>query len=312
MKKCKLAYKIIENEKNLKLFSDDFFRIHSKKYKMIINYKISKLLKDYVIPKDTNPDKLKVKLIILGDYNFNFRRMFEDTTISKFSIGFDLDDNNENKQNDVLKNNKEDNNKEINNLEDSTENKSKDFYQEEMSKSDNDNEKEYKEYNNLRNLSSKRKNINFISVSSKININENLENIAFNSYCFKKKLSKLSNLKQNNDSFINNNSIKSYEAPFSIKVSEITQNNSNNLINSSENIIKEFCYFLDNQNKKTEVKNLSFMFLKCKYLESIKGFSQFDISKCLDISGLFDSCNSLKSIPDISQFQNGIPIMCLT
>ena len=33
------------------------------------------------------------------------------------------------------------------------------------------------------------------------------------------------------------------------------------------------------------------MFLKCKFLESIKGFSQFDISKCLDISGLFDSCN---------------------
>ena len=63
MKICKLTYKIIKNGENLNLFGYDFFRIHHKKFKMIINYKLLKLSKDYLIQKDTKLNYLKVKLL---------------------------------------------------------------------------------------------------------------------------------------------------------------------------------------------------------------------------------------------------------
>ena len=240
----KLTYKGIKKGENLKLFGDDFFRIYHKKYKMIINNKLFKLSKDYLIEKETNLDKLKVKLIILRDYYCNFKYMFKDTTISKFSIGFDSNDNNENVQNDVLKNYRKDNNNEINNLDNPNDNLYKKFYQKENLNFKEENEVEYTNSNNL-----------------------------------------------------------SHNEPFSRKLSDITLKNDNSIINSTESINKECSHFLHIKEKKIKVTYLDFMFLNCKFLESINGFSQLDISKCSEISGLFENCTSLKSISDISQWE---------
>ena len=75
--------------------------------------------------------------------------MFKDITISKFSIGFDSNDNNENVQNDVLKNYRKDNNNEINNLDNPNDNLYKKFYQKENFNFKEENEVEYTNSNNL-------------------------------------------------------------------------------------------------------------------------------------------------------------------
>ena len=95
MKQFKLFYQIRENEEKIKLFGDDFFMFHANQYKMIMNdNKISTLKKEYS-PKEPNKN-LKVKLIIFNNYCLNLRKMFEKSSLMKFSITSPINNNLEN------------------------------------------------------------------------------------------------------------------------------------------------------------------------------------------------------------------------
>ena len=78
------------------------------------------------------------------------------------------------------------------------------------------------------------------------------------------------------------------------------------IINNKE---EEICEYLDIEKNILEIKlkeikiiyNMSYMFHNCESLESLPDISQWNTSNITDMSYMFADCKSLKSLPDISK-----------
>ena len=73
----KLIYKIDENnnKNSIKIFDDKFLRLNGKKFKIIIDNKLSPLKKSYKLNKKT--EKIKIKFIIFDNHGLDFSNMFK-------------------------------------------------------------------------------------------------------------------------------------------------------------------------------------------------------------------------------------------
>ena len=82
----KLVYEI-KKEKSIKLFDYNFIRQNKRKFKIIINNKLSKLTNNYKKIFDDNTGVFKMKILIMNNQEINFNKMFYNcSSLQNFSI----------------------------------------------------------------------------------------------------------------------------------------------------------------------------------------------------------------------------------
>ena len=287
MKIFKLIYKIKENEKSIPIFSQKYIFFQARKCKMIINNQIFNLTKEYQI-QVPNLKELKIKLLIFSEYNLNLKFMFLKSSLMKFSI---ISPHKNNSEKEEINNSRKYNNTFIehddNNL----------IYQADNLTSTNKNE----EFSFIKYSFLKQYFHNHFYILSKENSNyyKEKEKIINKNNCLKHPLS---------SSELDNDDEKSFSFDVS-SLSSLSESNinRNNYTNTNENLFKEFIYYCEYPRyliKKGDISiyKLSYMFYGCSSLVSISDISQFDISKCKDISGIFELCTSLETLSDISNW----------
>ena len=291
MKLFKLIYEIEENKNKISLFDKEFIFFHAKKCKIIINNKITSLKEEYQI-HEKNVNKLKefkIKLIIFSEHNLNLKYMFFKCSLKKFSIISSGGDIFENKINDSSNNS----NRNIdNNFDD---NKFRINYKDENLTITRKNEDPISIKTSFHH-----KYLNHIYLFQKENSNyseKEHEKIIFNSLSYKTSFSYELN---NND----DKSLSFEESSISFSGSSTKQNN---MININNCLTEDYFYFLKNvrnisKKGKIPVLKICYMFYGCSSLISVSNISQFDLSKCKDISGLFELCKSLEYLSDISKW----------
>ena len=264
----KLIYEI--KEKRIKIFDSIFYDLNKNKCKMIIKNKLSPIKTEYKVKKTDNMRNLRLKLILFTNKNLNFKFMFSNCPIKKFSVS----------SSDPLEN-----------IEEKSNDSKNDIYQ--LFSQRTNKEQKLNSYKYLY-----KKNLCLFYISNKNK--KNFDDIIINSHCFKSNTAMYKFIyNKNDDEFL----INEYEDN-SLTISEIRQKES---ISEKINLYQDYIFFskLLNFNKKnfnTTVIDLSYMFYGCTSLVSISGISKFDISECTNISGLFEKCTSLKLLPDISKW----------
>ena len=114
----KLIYKIEENniKNSIKIFGDKFLLLNGKKFKIIIDNKLSPLKKSYKLNKET--EYLKIKFIIFDNHGLDFSNMFKNCTslrIISDSFKKERNENNVKKEENKEKINEKNNSDEFNN-----------------------------------------------------------------------------------------------------------------------------------------------------------------------------------------------------
>ena len=100
----------------------------------------------------------------------------------------------------------------------------------------------------------------------------------------------------------NTNYNNSNDTSFSdIYLSEITKRE-DNLIESMLDIIEKNFYPLVSKNDKNNIINISKMFSNCSSLKTLPDISNWNIENVIDISGMFLNCSKLTSLPNISKW----------
>ena len=76
----KLIYKVDENniKNSIKIFGDKFFHLNQNKFKIIIDNKLSPLMTNYKLKKET--EYLKIKFLIFDNCGLDFSNMFFNCT----------------------------------------------------------------------------------------------------------------------------------------------------------------------------------------------------------------------------------------